>query len=453
MRMANGSGRGIQTNASGRSTFMRLAHIGLGVKRWLLLWSIGVGITAIGLAFVFKNVLNLSLPDVLPWYFEGVTIGVFGVAAIVVSIYFLYRSVGPLVLASPNIASLTDMVYIRRQRSQGPRVVTIGGGTGMSTLLRGLKTHTDNISAIVTVADDGGSSGRLRDGLGILPPGDFRNCLVALSDDESLVRDLFQYRFDRGEDLEGHSFGNLFIAAMADVTGSLEEALAEVSRILTAHGRVLPATTANLRLSARFSDGAVVNGESNIGTRGGSIEELTIRPRNAVAAPGVIETIEDAEIIVIGPGSLYTSILPNLLVRGIREAVQASSAKKMYVCNVATESGETKGYTAADHVAVLQHHTSPEIADYVIVNSGTANVGPPFLDHLVRDDGRSLTRVKLVAADLIDRDFPVRHDAGKLASCILRVYYGMKLERRKEPAQPVSARQLEESVGAGPKKE
>ena len=264
---------------------------------------------------------------------------------------------------------------------------------------------------------------------------------MALSDDETLVRDLFQYRFDRGEDLEGHSFGNLFIAAMADITGSLEEALAEVSRILTAHGRVLPATTANLRLSARFSDGTVINGESNIGTRGGSIEELTIRPRNAVAATGVIETIEDAEIIVIGPGSLYTSILPNLLVRGIREAVQASSAKKMYVCNVATESGETKGYTAADHVAALQRHTSPEIADYAIVNSGTANVGPPFLDHLVRDDGRSSTRVKMVAADLIDRDFPVRHDAGKLASCILRVYYEMEREGRTEPAQPVGARQ------------
>ena len=437
MRMSNGSGPGIRTNMSGRSAFMRFAHIGLGIKRWLLLGSMGVGITAIGLAFVFKNVLDLSLPDVLPWYFEGVTIGVVGAAAILLSIYFLYRSIGPTVLASPNIASLTDMVYTRRQRSRGPRVATIGGGTGMSTLLRGLKAHTDNISAIVTVADDGGSSGRLRDGFGILPPGDFRNCLVALSDDETLIRELFQYRFDRGGGLEGHSFGNLFIAAMSEITGSLEEALAEVSRILTAHGRVLPATTANLRLSARFSDGSEVRGESSIRTRGESIEELTIRPRNAVAGPGVIEAIQDAEMIVIGPGSLYTSILPNLLVTGIRHAVQSSSAKKVYVCNVATESGETKGYSAADHVATLQRHTSTEIADCVIVNSGRANIGPPFADHLVRDDGSPLTHVRIVAADLIDRDFPVRHDAGKLASCILGVYYGEEGEQRSEPARPV----------------
>ena len=418
MRARNGSGR-----ASGWETFIKFAYAGLGVKRWILLWSAGVGIIAIGLAFVSKNVFDIYLPNFLPWYLEGVLIGVLGAAAVVVSVYGLYRSVGHLVLATSGIDSLADTLYTRRYRARGPRIVTIGGGTGMSVLLRGLKEHTDNISAIVTVGDDGGSSGRLRENFGVLPPGDFRNCLIALSDDETLVRDLFQYRFDRGEGLEGHSFGNLFIAAMTDITGNFEAALEEFSRVLAVHGRVLPATNANIHLSAKLFDGTVIDGESNIGTNGGVIQELMIRPHDAAAVPAVIEAILDAEMIVIGPGSLYTSILPNLLVKGIAEAVVNAGAQRLYICNVATEHGETIGYTVADHVAALQKHTGRTIVDYVVANSGTAELGPPYKGRLVQNDEYGIEHAKLVTADLIDRDFPVRHDAGKLADCILGVYH------------------------------
>ena len=418
MRARNGSRR-----ASGWQTFIKFAYAGLGVKRWVALWSVGVGIIAVGLAFVSKNVFDIYLPNFLPWYFEGVLLGGVGVAAVVVSVFGLYRSVGHLVLARPGIDSLADTLYTRRYRARGPRIVTIGGGTGMSVLLRGLKEHTDNISAIVTVGDDGGSSGRLRENFGVLPPGDFRNCLIALSDDETLVRDLFQYRFDRGEGLEGHSFGNLFIAAMTDITGNFETALEEFSRVLAVHGRVLPATNENLHLSAKLFDGKVVDGESNFKGIRGLIEELMISPHDAAAVPAAIEAVHDAEMIVIGPGSLYTSILPNLLVKGIGEAVLNSKARKLYVCNVATESGETIGYTVADHVAALQQHTSPEIIDCVIANSGAAELGPPFKGRLVEHDGRRIEHAKIVAADLIDTSFPVRHDVGKLADCILDVYH------------------------------
>ena len=418
MRARNGSGR-----ASGWETFIKFAYAGLGVKRWILLWSAGVGIIAIGLAFVSKNVFDIYLPNFLPWYLEGVLIGVLGAAAVVVSVYGLYRSVGHLVLATSGIDSLADTLYTRRYRARGPRIVTIGGGTGMSVLLRGLKEHTDNISAIVTVGDDGGSSGRLRENFGVLPPGDFRNCLIALSDDETLVRDLFQYRFDRGEGLEGHSFGNLFIAAMTDITGNFEAALEEFSRVLAVHGRVLPATNANIHLSAKLFDGTVIDGESNIGTNGGVIQELMIRPHDAAAVPAVIEAILDAEMIVIGPGSLYTSILPNLLVKGIAEAVVNAGAQRLYICNVATEHGETIGYTVADHVEALQKHTGLTIVDYVVANSGTAELGPPYKGRLVQNDEYGIEHAKVVTADLIDRNIPVRHDAGKLADCILGVYH------------------------------
>ena len=418
MRARNGSRR-----ASGWQTFIKFAYAGLGVKRWVALWSVGVGIIAVGLAFVSKNVFDIYLPNFLPWYLEGVLLGGVGVAAVVVSVFGLYRSVGHLVLARPGIDSLADTLYTRRYRARGPRIVTIGGGTGMSVLLRGLKEHTDNISAIVTVGDDGGSSGRLRENFGVLPPGDFRNCLIALSDDETLVRDLFQYRFDRGEGLEGHSFGNLFIAAMTDITGNFETALEEFSRVLAVHGRVLPATNENLHLSAKLFDGKVVDGESNFKAIRGLIEELMISPHDAAAVPAAIEAVRDAEMIVIGPGSLYTSILPNLLVKGIGEAVLNSEARKLYVCNVATESGETIGYTVADHVAALQQHTSPEIIDCVIANSGAAELGPPFKGRLVEHDGRRIEHAKIVSADLVDTSFPVRHDVGKLADCILDVYH------------------------------
>jgi uncharacterized cofD-like protein len=304
--------------------------------------------------------------------------------------------------------------------------VAIGGGTGLSVLLRGLKAYTDNLSAIVTVTDDGGSSGRLRRELGVLPPGDFRNCLVAMSDAESLVGELFQYRFDQGDGLEGHSFGNLFIVAMTNVTGSFERALQESSRVLAVHGQILPATVANLSLSARLVDGTSVHGESSITERGGIIDRVLIEPRNAVAHPGAVEAIEQAQLIVVGPGSLYTSILPNLLVSGIAGAIGGSTAPKIYVCNVATQKGETESYTVAEHVEALQRHTTPTIVDYVVVNDSPRELGPPFLGEPVLHDRRQLSHVQVIEADLVDSSHPVRHDSAKLAQALMDVYHGRR---------------------------
>ncbi len=379
----------------GWAAMRKLLYIGLGVKRWLLVGTAGIGVCAIGLAFVIKNLFSLALPDVLPWYLEGVLLAMFGMAVILLSIYGLYRSVGPLLFASASIDVLADTIYTRRSRGRGPRIVAIGGGTGLSVLLRGLKAYSDNISAIVTVADDGGSSGRLRRELGVLPPGDFRNCLVAMSDAESLVGELFQYRFEQGDGLEGHSFGNLFIAAMTNVTGSFEQALYESSRVLAVHGKILPATVANLSLSARLADGSVVRGESSIGECDGHVDQIMIEPQNAEAHPQAVEAIKEAQLVVIGPGSLYTSILPNLLVSGISDAIRESHAPKVYVCNVATQKGETIGYAIGDHVEALQTHTFPRIVDYVVANDGHIELGPPFLGHPVAHDRRAMKHVHL----------------------------------------------------------
>jgi len=263
--------------------------------------------------------------------------------------------------------------------------------------------------------------------MGVPPPGDFRNCLVAMSEAELLLTDLFQHRFDQGDGLKGHSFGNLFIAAMTKVTKSFERALYESSRVLAVHGRITPATVANLRLSARLKDGTTVNGESSITERGGEIEKLFIEPSDADAYPLAVEAIEQAELIVIGPGSLYTSILPNLLIPGIVEAVTEATATKIYVCNVATQQGETQGYHVADHVEALERHTSPAIVDYVVANSNPGEPGPRFLGQAVVNDGRPLKHAKLEQAELTDPDHPVRHDPARLAEVIMNIY---RRERR-----------------------
>ena len=300
-----------------------------------------------------------------------------GVTLVLLAVYGLYRSIGPLLLPSPGVGSLTDAIYTRRYRGRGPKVVAIGGGTGLSVLLRGLKDHTDNISAIVTVADDGGSSGRLREQLGLLPPGDIRNCLVAMSESEALVHELFQHRFSKGEGLEGHSFGNLFIAAMTDVTGSFDKAIQESSRVLAVRGSVIPATMGNITLSARMVDGSYVSGESRI-----SEQRQGDRPRHDSAGgrrgarDGAPSHRRRCSSCSIGPGSLYTSILPNLLVTGhLHPRYATPSAAKVYIANVANEKGETEGYTLSDHVEALRAHTFTGIADYVIANEEPPEAG------------------------------------------------------------------------------
>jgi uncharacterized cofD-like protein len=321
----------------------------------------------------------------------------------------------------------------RRERAnQGPKVVAMGGGTGLSTLLRGLKIHTPYITAIVTVADDGGSSGRLRRELGVLPPGDFRNCIAALADDEALITQLFQYRFGQGDGLNGHSFGNLFITALAAVTGSFEQAIVEAGRVLAVRGRILPSTLEDVTLVADVretgaTDGAQshltrVHGESAIPKAGYPIERVFLRPDRVRAYPEAVRAILDADLITAGPGSLFTSVIPNLLVNDIQRAVRASPALKLYVCNIATQPGETDGFDAGQHVSALQRHVGRDLFPVVLVNNGTAEG---------RDDpGLKLVSLRyppdasyeVIEADLADRTAPWRHDPTKLAAQIMHFY-------------------------------
>ena len=422
----NGSPDGVPTRPRGnwpqrRRKLLRLLRPGVGLKRWGAVGAGGVAVTSIGFAFLLRKVFDLRFPDFLPWHSEGFLLLGVGAVVILAAMYGMYRTLSPLVLGSQPIEDLADTIYNRWSLGRGPKIVAIGGGTGLSVLLRGLRHHTDNLTAIITVADDGGSSGRLRDELGVLPPGDFRNCLVAMSEAESVLTDLFQHRFEHGDGLKGHSFGNLFIVAMSEITNSFEQALAESSRVLAVHGRVLPATLANLKLRARFTDGEEVEGESNIAERRGDIEQLLVDPADAVASPMAIQAIEQSDLVVIGPGSLYTSILPNLLVRGIADALRRSGAPRVYVCNVATEMGETQGFVVADHLATLQRHTFSSIADFVIANDMPRNLGSPFEGQPVVSDGKGLIHAELVLAELTDPDHPVRHDAEKLAHAVIDV--------------------------------
>jgi uncharacterized cofD-like protein len=322
---------------------------------------------------------------------------------------------------------VADAVYAHRTRQKGLKVVAIGGGTGLPSVLRGLKPFTSNITAVVTVADDGGSSGRLRRELGVLPPGDLRNNIAALADDESLMTQLFQYRFGAG-DLSGHAFGNLFISALAGVTGSIESALIETERVLNIQGRVLPATLEDVHLSgtvrvAGKTQPLDIVGESQITHAGGKIEEIRLTPPDVQAYSESVEAILDANLVVIGPGSLFTSILPNLLVKGIAEALRASNAYIIYVCNVATQAGETDGFTVAEHVMALERHIGRGIIHAVLTNNaypshnqGITNYVRPAPEH-----HEILQRYEIRYTDLTDDERPWRHDPEKLAAAILQL--------------------------------
>ena len=411
---------------------------GLGVKRWLALLFLGITLLALGVAYVLVNFYReQAVPSVfyyitlqfLPRLVRAALIGAVGVAAVVWALVQLSRSLlAPFV--RPGSEPVVETVYRHRQRDRGPKVVAIGGGTGLSTLLRGLKEFTSNITAIVTVADDGGSSGRLRRELGVLPPGDLRSCIAALADSEALTTQLFQYRFNAGQGLDGHSFGNLFIVAMASVTGSFESALAESSRVLAVQGRIVPSTLQDVTLMADLREEALgqvsrVTGQSSITARGGSIERVYLQPDDVRPYPEAIRAILDADLIVLGPGSLYTSIMPNLLVRDIAEAVHSSRALKVYVCNVATQHGETDYYSAADHVTAIERHAGPGLVDVLLANS-RLNVDfraagvPPGVGELVLPSGSQGSR--LVTADLVDVEHPWRHDSRRLAQAIRDVY-------------------------------
>jgi uncharacterized cofD-like protein len=318
--------------------------------------------------------------------------------------------------------------YQSVRHPHGPKVVALGGGTGLSTLLRGLKKYTDNITAIVTVTDTGGSSGRLRLELGMLPPGDIRNCLVALADTEPLMESLFQYRFTSGNGLAGHNFGNLFLATMCEVVGDFEQAIKETSRVLKVRGQVLPATLTNATLVAQYTDGTWARGETNIVRPKATIARLSLDPPDCQPVPDALMAIAEADIVVLGPGSLYTSVLPNLLVQGLPAAIAASSAVKVYVVNVMTQPGETDAYTAADHVRAVLEHAGQQIIDWVIVNNEypTGNILARYREEgaepvlVERNEFESLG-IRIKEAPLLAVNDVARHDPDKLAQAVLEL--------------------------------
>ncbi len=423
-RRQDGSSSELEPQTALASILRRLMPFGLGVKRWILIGAAGVIISAIGMAYILGRVLDLRPPSFMPIVAEAVVLMAMGIVVLLLSVYGLLRSLGPQMFASRDVGHLLDNIGSRRVRERGPRIVVIGGGTGLSVLLRGIKEYTDNITAIVTVADDGGSSGRLRREMGVPPPGDFRSCIVALSDSETLVTDLFQHRFSHGEGLEGHNFGNLFIVAMVEVTGSFDKALLESGKVLAVRGQIVPATVTNVRLSARLTDGRVVTGESNIPLSGAGIEELMLEPSNPTAHPKAIDAILEADMVVMGPGSLFTSILPNLMVPGITRVLNQSQAMKVYVCNVATQEGETDDFSVADHVEALQRHTYERIVDFVLANERAGGIGTDHSGEFVNDDGRTVAHATILHAEIADLAFPVRHSSEDLARAIMSLYHG-----------------------------
>jgi len=415
---------------------------GIFVKRWLFTSALGVLLTVLGLAIWVKltpinrfldfleGLLNV-LTHLLPRHISGPL-------ALLLGLFLIFwgqsrtMSIITDVLNPDGERELVDMLLDSRRLNRGPKIVTIGGGTGLSNLLRGLKQYSSNITAIVTVADDGGSSGRLRREMGVIPPGDIRNCLAALADEEKLLTELFQYRFHSGDGLSGHSFGNLFLTAMTEITGDLERGIAASSKVLAVRGKVLPSTLEQVMLYARLTDGRLIEGESNITKAGGTIEKIGCHPSNPPALPAAIRAIEEADYIIIGPGSLFTSIIPNLLIPQIREALLNIQIPKIYICNIMTEPGETDGFTVADHIYAINQVCGKRLCDAVLVQRkppsedflnkySQKNSHPVFLD---KEDVYNLG-CRLVLADIMEEDRIkgyLRHDPYRLARALLKWY-------------------------------
>ena len=413
---------------------LKLLIPGLHIKRWLGLTLLGLVVLALGLAYLFVEIYrSVPLPfeasyltlQFLPRWLRGILFAAAGVAITVYAVWRLNGSLlAPLTPPDGNV-NFVDALVNFHQRERGPKIVVIGGGTGLSTMLRGLKHHSTNITAIVTVADDGGSSGRLRRELGVLPPGDFRNCIVALADAEPLMSKLFQYRFSQGSGLDGHSFGNLFIVAMSGITGNFEEAIREASRVLAVRGQILPSTLENVTLCAELSDAEHVRGESKISEATQPIKRVYLQPERPAAFPEAVRAILDADLVVVGPGSLYTSILPNLLVDGIAKALASTEALRVYVCNVATQPGETDGFRVSDHWRALLSHVRGDAVDVVLANDNVGgDIKPEWgVQHVVADaDGMPGDGPELALFDVVDPRNALRHSPAKLAAAIMQLY-------------------------------
>lgn len=428
---------------------------GLAVKRWILLLLVGVFVAGLGLAFILRNLeivpllppnlARLAFSQLSDWLRGGVLLAG-GAGIVLYAVWQINRQVAAVLLGRLESLGSRELVHQlvtaqeRRQRRSGPKIVVIGGGTGMPTLLRGLRHYTENITAVVTVADDGGSSGILRQRMGVLPPGDFRNNIAALSDAEELMTQLLQYRFGDREGLENHNFGNLFITTMTALSGSFEDGLADSSRVLAVRGRILPSTLDNVILCAEVKrrpgqshvnghgqpgpeQWTYVRGESNIPHAGGEIVRVHLEPAECRAYPETVRAILQADLIVAAPGSFFTSLMPNLLVPYVRAAIRASQAVRLYVCNVATEPGETDGFTVSDHMRHLRLHADDAFTT-VIANDA-------YLDRMAESDDTEWVKLppadeepdyRLFTGDLVDDSTPRHHHPGKMAALVMEVY-------------------------------
>ncbi|MBF0593971.1 MAG: YvcK family protein [Candidatus Omnitrophica bacterium] len=412
------------------SNFLKWLYPGIQIKRWVLTSLLGISIVAIGAFF-----------SASPYHFVnffGLIIVLCGIVFIVLGILKLTVSLITLFLPKRE-QDLVNILYSKRYLERGPKIVAIGGGHGLSNLLLALKEYTANITAIVTVADSGGSSGRLREQFNIVAPGDIRNCLVALADAPALMGQLFQYRFPEKSELKGHNFGNLFLTALYEVAErDFQEAIELTSKVLAIRGRVIPSTVENVHLVARYKDGRVTEGEAKIPRSGVGIEHLYLNPSEVEPTPAALEAIKDADVIIIGPGSLYTSILPNLVIKGMADAIAVASANKIYVCNVMTQMGETEGFNAGDHLKVILKHTRVDIVDAILVNA-TAIDAPEALERYKRensfpvradvDDLRAMG-FKVYAEDIVGIQDYVRHDSHKLTQALIKVIEKKKVIKR-----------------------
>jgi uncharacterized cofD-like protein len=414
---------------------------GIGIKRWLLVVFAGLLLLAVAFAHFLRQItrdlepsgvagglVDLITLQFLPYALRGLIAATVGVGLVA---FGAYRAVhvltDPLREADPE-QPLVELIYQKRFLAKGPKIVALGGGTGLSTLLRGLKEHTSNLTAIVTVADDGGSSGVLRTELGIPPVGDIRNCIAALADAEPLMSEVLQYRFPASADgdphgLGGHAVGNLLIAAMTAVEGGdFEDGVRLMNRILAVRGQVLPVSPTPLTLHATLADGTVVDGQSQV-MRTAGIERVWLTPDDIKASEDALAAIAEADLVVLGPGSLYTSILPSLLIPAIRDAVLQTTAPRVFVCNVATQDGETTGYDLAMHVEALVAHTSPELVDIVLANDpgvGGAVAGGSAKAIRLRWPPSFTPAPRLMLDDVLDRDNPHHHDPERLAAALIR---------------------------------
>ena len=430
-----------------RKRWFRWLIPGLNIKRWLALYSLGVGLLIIGISLLFNYQWLSYIEDIvlaysysLTGYYNYNVLILVGTILIVIAALLILlgtskviKTIIRAVLPDPS-SKVSDIIFQNIRLDKGPKIVVIGGGTGLSNLLRGLKSYTSNLSAIVTVADDGGSSGRLREDFQMIAPGDLRNCLVSLAEQEGVMENLFRYRFDGENELSGHSFGNLFITALAQVyDGDIEEALEAASKLLRVRGRVIPSSTEFIKLRAEMTDGTIVEGESNIPHSGKRIRHIYSDPALPKPEGAALRAIDEADVIILGPGSLYTSIIPNLLTDKLASHVRASKANKIYIANVMTQPGETTGYTLNDHVEALIAHGGEGIIDTVLANDGPlpiqmveqySAVGsePLVLDtKKLQDKG-----IRTIRATLINPQKPAVHDPERLGKVIMDIIHAMQ---------------------------